>query len=108
MNSNPTQNRGAQYWRSLEHLADSPEVRELIGKEFPGYDADEMVNGSRRRFLKIMGASLALAGVTLTGCRRWPEEKLAPYSTNPRGRAPGFPEQYATAYEINGVASPLL
>jgi len=99
---------GAQYWRSLEHLADTPEVRELIGAEFPGYDPDQMVGTSRRRFLKVMGASMALAGVTLSGCRRWPEEKLAPYATNPQGRLPGVPEQYATAYEVGGVASPLL
>jgi len=108
MNSTHQQNRGPEYWRSLEHLADTPEMRELISKEFPGYDAGEMVNGSRRRFLKLAAASMALAGVTLTGCRRWPEEKLAPYSTNPRGRQPGVPEQYATAYEFAGVAMPLL
>ena len=51
---------------------------------------------------------MALAGLTLSGCRRWPEEKLAPYSTNPRGRMPGVPEQYATAMELGGVAQPLL
>ena len=51
---------------------------------------------------------MALAGLTLSGCRRWPEEKLAPYSTNPRGRIPGVPEQYATAMEVGGVAMPLL
>jgi molybdopterin-containing oxidoreductase family iron-sulfur binding subunit len=104
----PSSARGIEYWRSLEHLADGPEIRELMGKEFPGYDVDEMVSGSRRKFLKLMGASMALAGVTLTGCRRWPEEKLAPYATNPRDRMPGIPEQYATAYEIGGVAQPLL
>jgi len=99
---------GSSYWRSLAHLSDGPDMRELIGKEFPGYDAEGMVNSSRRRFLKLMGASMALAGVTLSGCRRWPEEKLAPYSTNPRGRIPGVPEQYATAMELAGVAQPLL
>ncbi|HSU69450.1 MAG TPA: TAT-variant-translocated molybdopterin oxidoreductase, partial [Tepidisphaeraceae bacterium] len=104
----PSSARGVEYWRSLEHLSDTPEMREMIHKEFPGYDVDEMVNGSRRRFLKIMGASMALAGVTLTGCRRWPEEKLAPYSTAPRDRIPGVPEQYATAFELGGVAQPLL
>src|SRR5579863_10177401 len=96
---------GAQYWRSLQHLADGPEMRETIGKEFPGYDVDEMLSpSSRRSFLKLAGASMALAGLTLSGCRRWPEEKLAPYSTNPRGRMPGVPEQYATAMEVSGVA----
>jgi molybdopterin-containing oxidoreductase family iron-sulfur binding subunit len=100
--------RSLEYWQSLEHLASTPEIAERISKEFPGYDVDEMLSGSRRRFLKIMGASMALAGVSLTGCRRWPEEKLAPYSTNPRDRIPGVPEQYATAMEIGGVAMPLL
>jgi molybdopterin-containing oxidoreductase family iron-sulfur binding subunit len=104
----PSSARGMEYWRSLEHLADGPEIRELMSKEFPGYDVDELVSGSRRKFLKLMGASMALAGVTLTGCRRWPEEKLHPYSTNPRDRMPGVPVQYATAYEIGGVAQPLL
>ena len=67
-----------QYWRSLEQLADGPEMRELIDKEFPGYDPENIQTSSRRSFLKIMSASLALAGVTLTGCRRWPKERLAP------------------------------
>ena len=105
----PASIKGPQYWRSLEHLADTPEMREMIGKEFPGYDVDEMLSpSSRRSFLKLAGASMALAGLTLGGCRRWPEEKLAPYSTNPRGRLPGVPEQYTTAMEIGGVAMPLL
>ena len=106
--NSPSSARGMEYWRSLEHLSDTPEVREMISREFPGYDVDEMVNGSRRRFLKLIGASMALAGVTLTGCRRYPEEKLAPYSTNPRDRMPGVPEQFATAMELGGVAQPLL
>jgi molybdopterin-containing oxidoreductase family iron-sulfur binding subunit len=109
MNHEQTQPKGAQYWRSIAHLADSPQMREMISKEFPGYDVDDMISASSRRgFLKFAGASMALAGLTLSGCRRWPEEKLAPYSTNPRGRVPGVPEQYATAMEVGGVAQPLL
>ena len=105
----PASIKGPQYWRSLAHLSDTPEMREMIGKEFPGYDVDEMLSpSSRRSFLKLAGASMALAGLTLGGCRRWPEEKLAPYSTNPRGRVPGVPERYATAMEVGGVAMPLL
>ncbi len=99
---------GKEYWRSLEQLADAPGFRELVSKEFPGYDADSMSQTSRRRFLKLMGASLALAGFTLTGCRRWPQEKLAPYTASPQGRLPGVPEQYATVMETNGVAQGLL
>jgi MoCo/4Fe-4S cofactor protein with predicted Tat translocation signal len=99
---------GMQYWRSLEQLADGPEMRELIDKEFPGYDPENIQASSRRSFLKIMSASLALAGVTLTGCRRWPKERLAPYSSNPRDRMPGVPEQFATVWELAGVAMGLL
>ena len=99
---------GIEYWRSLEQLADSPEVRELLAKEFPGYDPDSIATTSRRRFLKLMGASMALAGVTLSGCRRAPKEYLAPYASNPRDRVPGMPEYYATIFEMGGVGAPLL
>ncbi len=99
---------GLEYWRSLEQLADSPEIQELVDKEFPGYTPDFIKKSSRRGFLKLMSASLALAGVGLTGCRRWPREKLAPYSSNPRDRMVGIPEQYATIWEQNGVGKPLL
>jgi molybdopterin-containing oxidoreductase family iron-sulfur binding subunit len=97
-----------EYWRSLEELADSPAVREQLQKEFPGYDPEELVAMSRRGFMRLMGASLAMAGVTLSGCRRWPEKELAPYTAAPRDRIPGVPEHYATIMELNGVASPLL
>ncbi len=89
-------------------MADTPEMREIIAQEFPGYDPNAIVGPSRRRFLKLMAASMAMAGLTLTGCRRWPQEKLAPYSTNPQGRVPGIPEQYATSWEVSGVAQGLL
>ncbi len=97
-----------EYWQSLEQLAASPETIERISKEFPGYDPEQIVSLSRRRFMQIMGASMALAGLTLSGCRRWPKENLAPYSSNPRDRIPGVPEQYATVYEIGGIAQGLL
>jgi molybdopterin-containing oxidoreductase family iron-sulfur binding subunit len=106
MNTNLT---GPEYWRSLEQLAESDagwSAMRTLQDEFPGYDPAEMV--SRRRFMKFMGASLALAGLTLSGCRRWPKEKLAPYSANPRDRVPGVLEQYATVMELGGVAMGLL
>jgi MoCo/4Fe-4S cofactor protein with predicted Tat translocation signal len=99
------------YWRSLEHLAGTPEIRDQASKEFQAYDPQGLISlGSvtRRRFMQLMGASMALAGLTLEGCRRWPEEKLAPYTSNPANRLPGVPEFYATAMEVDGVAIPLL
>jgi len=100
-----------EYWRSLAHLADTPAVRAAAEKEFASYEPEEMLampGLTRRRFMKLMSASMALAGMTLTGCRRWPQEKLAPYTSNPPNRTSGVPEQYATVMEINGVGSPLL
>ncbi len=91
------------YWRSLEELADTPEFRALVQAEFP--NAAAMSGPSRRQFLKLMGASLALAGVA--ACR-WPKEKIAPFAQRPEGRTPGVPVQYATAMEIGGAAQGLL
>ncbi|MGD0462433.1 MAG: TAT-variant-translocated molybdopterin oxidoreductase [Tepidisphaeraceae bacterium] len=99
------------YWRSLEHLANTPAIQESAAHEFASYEPDGMMSMppvTRRRFMKLMGASMGLAGLTLSGCRRWPQEKLAPYASNPANRIPGVPEQYATVVELNGVGSPLL
>ena len=97
---------GPAYWRSLDELADTPDFRAFVEKEFPGYSPEGMLSSTRRSFLKIMGASLALAG--LTGCRRWPVRKLAPYNQRPEGHTPGEPEFYASAFELDGVAQPIL
>ena len=97
-----------EYWRSLEEYADGPDIRTEIEKEFPGYNPDTIVALSRRSFMRLMGASLAMAGVGLAGCRRWPQEKLAPYTVNPKNRLPGVTEQYATIMDLGGTARPLL
>src|SRR5579862_7260606 len=100
-----------EYWRSLEHLADNGELSKFSEGEFSTYDPDGMIklpDVTRRGFMKLISASMALAGLTLSGCRRWPEEHLAPYTSNPKDRVPGMPERYATVMEIGGVAQPLL
>jgi MoCo/4Fe-4S cofactor protein with predicted Tat translocation signal len=71
---------GAAYWRSLEEYADSREFRRHLANEFPDYDPEELQSVSRRQFLKLAGASMALAGLTISGCRRWPREQIAPYA----------------------------
>src|ERR1700742_3383251 len=100
MNGKNSPANGKQYWRSLNELEDTPSFREFVEREFPQH-ASEWFGGSRRTFLKIMGASMALAG--LAGCRRWPVENLAPYAHRPAGRMDGVPVHYATAYEIGGI-----
>ncbi len=97
--------KGRQYWRSLEELAGTPQSREFLERGFPA-GAKALSRASRRRFLKIMGASLGLAG--LAGCIRMPEERLAPYAHPPNNRMPGVPVSYATAFELGGVAQGLL
>ena len=92
-------------WRSLDELAGDPAYRELVSREFPSH-ADEMLAPSRRDFLKLMGASVALAG--LTACRRWPSETIVPFSHLPEGYVPGATARYATSFELGGAAIGLL
>ncbi|MDG2095069.1 MAG: TAT-variant-translocated molybdopterin oxidoreductase [Phycisphaerales bacterium] len=99
---------GQAYWRSLEELSDTPEFRSFMHREFPS-GASELLDGTdRRHFLRIMGGSMALAGLGVTGCRRWPEEKIVPYSSRPEGSMPGQVEHYASTLEVGGVASGIL
>lgn len=99
------------YWRSLDELAETPEFRSFVEAEFPSR-AGELVDPlSRRRFLQVMGASLAMAG--LTGCDdfirvRWPREEILPFASRPAGRHPGTPTYYASAMELAGVGTGVL
>ncbi len=97
---------GRRFWRSLDEWANTPEFREMAAREFPAGFFDMLSGPSRRQFLKIMGASVALASIT--GCRRWPRRELAPYDERPEGFTPGEAEQYATAMEIGGFATGVL
>jgi len=110
---NPTstpsqQQHGPAYWRSLDEYANSAEFRRRLANEFPDYDPQQLQSLSRRKFLQLAGASMALAGLTLTGCRRWPEETIAPYTKRPEGAVPGETEQYATVFEQGGVGQGVL
>lgn len=105
VNDNTT---GSAYWRSLEEYAQAPEVGEMLKQEFSGYDPDDVLTVSRRRFVQLMAASMSLAGLTLAGCRRWPEEKLAPFASRPEGRTPGVPTFYASMIEHGGIANGVL
>ena len=97
---------GRQYWRSLEELADSRSFRELIHREFPENASEWTDPRGRRKFLKLMGASLALAG--LTGCTRQPTEYIAPYVRQPEEIIPGKPLFFATSMTLGGFARGVL
>src|SRR2546429_9990438 len=78
---------GKTYWRSLEELADSPLFEEFVQREFPQQAEEWSDPVERRTFLKLMGASLALAG--FRGCVSQPPEKVGPFGKEPREREPG-------------------
>ena len=100
------QTTGPDYWRSLEELAGSEEFQEMLHREFPKGASEWLDDFSRRGFLKTMGASLALAG--LTGCTRMPITEIVPYVRQPENVIPGRPMFYATAFTLGGYASPIL
>ncbi|MEE4273989.1 MAG: TAT-variant-translocated molybdopterin oxidoreductase [Thermoanaerobaculales bacterium] len=93
------------YWRSFDELEQAPEFREAVKREFPNDEWDRLPPATRRQFLKVMGASVAMAG--FTGCR-WPKEEIVPFAHRPAGRTPGVAEQYATSLELGGAALGLL
>jgi molybdopterin-containing oxidoreductase family iron-sulfur binding subunit len=98
--------RGRTYWKSLEELAERPEFLEFLHKEFPRQAAPLEGEIDRRQFLKLMSASLALAG--LTACTRQPTEKVVPYVHVPEEIVPGEPLYFATAMPLSGYAQGLL
>jgi molybdopterin-containing oxidoreductase family iron-sulfur binding subunit len=97
---------GKSYWRSLEELADAPEFREFVEREYPQHAEEWDDPLERRTFLKLMGASLALAG--LSGCVFQPPEKIVPYVKQPEDSVPGKALFFATASSLGGIATPLL
>lgn len=96
---------GRGYWRSLEELAQSEEFRRHLDHEFPGGIEAPSGGWSRRRFLQIMAASAAMAGVA--GCR-WPQETIVPFARRADGYDPGETRLFATALELGGIGVPLL
>ena len=98
--------QGPKYWRSLEELAESDEFVDLLQREFPRHATDWPEGVSRRHFLHLMGASLALAG--LSGCTRQPTETIVPYVRQPEEIIPGKPLYFATAMTLGSAALPLL
>src|SRR5260370_34713063 len=95
-----------EYWRSLEELADSPVFEEFVQREFQQQAEEWNDPVERRTFLKLMGASLALAG--LSGCVIQPPEKVIPYVKQPEEEVPGKGLWFATAFSLGGIATPLL
>ncbi|ABF42004.1 quinol:cytochrome c oxidoreductase iron-sulfur protein precursor [Candidatus Koribacter versatilis Ellin345] len=99
---------GPQYWRSLDELSNTDEFQEMLHREFPRQASEWVDDGgsSRRDFLKLMSASLALAG--LTACTKQPIEPIVPYVRQPEELTLGKPLFFATANTVGGYAVPVL
>lgn len=98
-----------RFWTSLEELLDEEGFRAWLGAEFPA--ASSMFDDpGRRQFLKLMGASLLLAGLggALGGCSDGKSDQAIPYVNQPENTVPGIPRQYATAVLFEGYAQPVI
>ena len=99
---------GKRFWKNLDELASTREFNEMMAEEFPRQaGAGELVDPvSRRGFLKVMGASFALAG--LAGCTKQPDEPIYPYVKQPEDLVLGKPMYFATAHPFPTGAIPVL
>jgi len=98
--------KGKKYWRSLDELANTAEFQAAVEKEFPSAAQEWIDPVSRRGFMKLMGASMALAG--LAGCTKQPDEPIYPYVKAPEDLILGKPMYFATAHPFATGAVPLL
>lgn len=92
--------KGPEYWRSLSEVAETEEFRQWLEDEFPNRAVSRMID--RRSFLKLMGASLALAG--LTGCRNafLKQGEIVPYVDQPENVTPGRALYFRTTMPRHG------
>ncbi|MDX1520449.1 MAG: TAT-variant-translocated molybdopterin oxidoreductase, partial [Anaerolineae bacterium] len=102
---------GPKFWRSLDEVVESEDFKAHLAQEMPHWAANiGQSNLTRRNFMRLMGASMALAG--LSGCNTilhpQPQEKIFPYAKQPEELLPGKPLQFATAMELGGFATGLL
>jgi len=96
---------GRQFWRSLDELIDEPAFQARLARRFPAI-ARHAGDWRRRDILKCLGGAVALAG--LDGCERAPDEEALPFVEAPEGHVPGIARSYATAFEYEGIAQPLI
>src|ERR1700728_314593 len=98
--------QGKKFWRSIDELAETPEFGEMVANEFPSQASEWIDPVSRRSFLKVMGASMALAG--LAGCTKQPDEPIMPYVQAPEDLILGKPVYFASAFPFTTGAVPVL
>ncbi len=97
---------GKRYWQTIDELAETPDFQDALRREFPQHASEWVDSVSRRGFMKLMGASIALAG--LTGCTKQPDEPIYPYVKQPEDLVLGNPVYFATAHPFPMGSVPLL
>ncbi|MDZ7801577.1 MAG: TAT-variant-translocated molybdopterin oxidoreductase [Trueperaceae bacterium] len=100
--------KGRAFWRGLDEVADTDAFQAFMAEEFPRQAAPLEASLKRRDFLKLLGASLALAGLSACARPPLPHEKIVPYVRQPEEVVPGRPLHYATAITDGGYAEGLL
>ena len=85
------------YWRSLSDKMGSDDIKSFLVNEFPEGTSELADTMTRKKFLSLMGASMAMAG--LVGCRK-PVQKIIPYVDAPEDVIPGIPNYFATTVPI--------
>jgi molybdopterin-containing oxidoreductase family iron-sulfur binding subunit len=95
--------RGPKFWRSLEQIAGTPQFEELLHREFPAGASEWTDDLSRRSFLRMAAASIALAG--LNACTKQPTQEILPYVNQPTELVLGEPLFYATSMVLGGFAT---
>ena len=90
------------YWRSIDEWSNTPEFETMLHREFPIAASEWKDATSRRTFMKLMGASVALG--SLSGCWRKPDEKIVPYVEAPEQLVPGVEMYFATVVPFMGYA----
>ena len=102
----PILSAGPLFWRSLDERAENGEPRPDQDQELSNLVALQFDPSSRREFLRLMAASLALGG--LSGCAIQPTESIVPYVEAPEQIVPGKPLFFSTAVSMNGFACGVL
>ena len=95
---------GTRLWSSIDELSDDLAFRAWVNAEYPA--AAQFAPTARRQFLKLMGASFALAG--LAGCEKSPFVEAIPYVDQPENQSVGLPRYYATSVTFDGFAQPVI
>lgn len=98
--------RGQEYWRCLEEVAETPEFREMLDREFPDGASEWDNKLSRRNFLQLAAVSVVLAGAT--ACTKQPVHKILPYVKQPEEMVFGKPLYYATTMPMGGYGVPVI